>query len=101
MISITTKFIGPTNYRGARISATVSDYGSDGEQAACKDGRGGRLVVDWNHSVGVDENHRLAAMALAKRCGWDGEWVGGEAPDQRGYTFVRNLPHAPRFTIEG
>lgn len=99
MLSITTKFLGPTNYRGARVSATVSDYGSDGELAARKDGRGGRLIVDWNHAVGGDENHRLA-MALAKRLGWDGEWVGGESPSQRGYTYVRNLGHAPRFTIE-
>lgn len=97
MISIITKFLGPTNTRGSRVSATLSDHGSEMARASDKPSR---IVVDWDHRHNPEENHRLAAFALAKRLGWDGEWVGGDAPGSAGYVFVRALAHAPRFTVE-
>ena len=100
MISITTKFVGPTDHRGSRVAAQVSDYGSDMETNSRFNGRPGRLVVSWNHAHNPEENHRLAAFALAKKLGWDGEWIGGDSAGSSGYTFVRNLAHAPRFTVE-
>jgi hypothetical protein len=100
MISITTKYLGPSNVRGARVSAQVSDYGLEQERFSRENGNGGRLVVYWNHAHNPEENHRLAAFALAKRLGWDGEWIGGDSAGSSGYTFVRNLSFAPRFTVE-
>lgn len=89
MASIVTKFLGPTNHRGARVVAQVSDYGSPIERAARAEGKPGRLVVDWDYRAGVEGNHANAAKALAKALDWDGAWTGGEAPGGAGYVFVR------------
>nr|GAT42304.1 predicted protein [Mycena chlorophos] len=61
--SITTKYHGPGNVRGARITAKAS--------------AGHKLTVRYDHSKGTDENHRDAAMALAEKLGWSGDWVMG------------------------
>ena len=87
-ISIVTKFLGPTNHRGSRVSAQVSDYGSDMEVNSRADGRPGRIVIDWDHRYNPAENHRRAAFALANKLGWDGEWIGGDAPRSEGWVFV-------------
>lgn len=71
--AITTKYLGPTNYRGGRIVARAT---------------AGRLVMDWRHDLGIEENHRFAARRLAYKLGWDGAWAGGGLPDDRGYCFV-------------
>ena len=63
--AIETRYIGPTNTRPSRIVATAD---------------AGRVVVSWEHGLGIVENHRVAAVALAKRFGWldDGSaLVGG------------------------
>lgn len=73
MQAITTKYHGPTNYRGSRITARC--------QAR-------RLTVSWDHSLNSEQNHRAAAMALVKALGWEGTWVGGGLPDGRGNVFV-------------
>lgn len=65
--AITTKYLGPTDKRGARIVASCE---------------AGRIVVGWNDSLEQFPNHRAAALALAKRLGWGGPWVGG-APGGR------------------
>jgi len=72
---ITTKFLAPTNSRGARVAARC--------QAK-------RIVVSWNDSLDVEANHRCAAMALVSFLSWpDAErWVGGSLPDDTGYAFV-------------
>lgn len=88
-ISIITKFLGPTNSRGARVVAQVSDYGSSGQKAAAADGKPGRKVMHWEDGANVEDNHKLAAFDLALALGWSGEWIGGEAPGGAGYVFVR------------
>jgi hypothetical protein len=71
--AIITKFIGPTNYRGARVKARC-DAGS--------------VTVPWNYAIGIEGNHKAAALALAQKLDWSGDWIGGGMPDS-GYCFVQ------------
>lgn len=72
--AIQTKFLGPTNTRPARVKAWA-DAGS--------------VTVSWDHRLSIAENHRAAAaVALADRFNWGGEWIGGGLPSS-GYAFVR------------
>ena len=74
-VAITTRYMGPTNFKGSRIVVTS--------------GNGHRMIVSWDHALDVGENHAAAAKALADKMEWGGEWVGGGTKD--GYVFV-NLP---------
>lgn len=65
MQAITTKYIGPTNFRGARVAASA---------------QAGRVVLDWDHAKNPDGNHAAAARALANKYGWEGRLVGGDLP---------------------
>ena len=74
---ITTKYLGPTDTRGARIKATSP---------------GGRTAVySWNHAGGETENHATAAAALASKVyDWPAEsfrLCGGCTTDGR-YAFT-------------
>lgn len=74
--AIVTKFLGPTNVRGSRVKATC-----DADS----------LTVNWDHSLGIEDNHRKAAEALQHKLGWDTEFYGalhmGGLPGS-GYAFV-------------
>lgn len=70
--AIATKYLGPNNYQGARIKATA-DAGS--------------ITVSWDHARNVEDNHTAAALALADKLGWTGNWVGGSLPGP-GFVFV-------------
>lgn len=75
--AIVTKYFGPTNTRGSRIKATA---------------QAGSVVVPWDHSLGIDENHDRAANALLKKLGWHetirtASLCGGQLPDGT-YAFV-------------
>lgn len=69
--AIVTRFIGPTNHRGARVIAKAE---------------AGRVTVSWDHAIGVEANHAAAAKALADKWGWSGKWYGGSVGT--GYAFV-------------
>ena len=72
--AIITKFLGPTNSRGARIKV-ISFSGS--------------IIVNWDHAFSVGENHIHAANALMRKRGWDNcIFHGGLLPDDTGYAFV-------------
>lgn len=71
--AIQTKFLGPTNHRPARVKAWA-DAGS--------------VVVSWDYSLGVPDNHEAAAVALAKKLGWPLRLSGGSLPGS-GYVFVQ------------
>lgn len=73
MQAITTKYLGPTNSSGARVSARC--------QAR-------RITVAWDHAIGVDANHARAAKALAEALKWAGTWVSGGLSDGCGFAFV-------------
>lgn len=73
--AIVTKYLGPTNHRGARIVAKA---------------QAGRLAVPWEDAWDVDANHAYAARMLAERYGWTehSTLAGGALPDDTGYCFV-------------
>ncbi len=70
--AIVTKFHGPTNKIGARVSAKAD---------------AGRIMVSWDHSLDVDSNHYRAALALATKLQWGDKLAGGGLPGS-GYCFV-------------
>ena len=70
--AIVTKYHGPTNTRGARVSAKA---------------RAGKVWVSWEDALDVEGNHKAAAFALARRYEWFGSWVGGANPDGTGNTY--------------
>jgi hypothetical protein len=72
--AITTKYIGPTNYRGSRIAAF----------ADC-----GRIYVGYDHALNIEDNHVAAAKAFAEKYGWVGSWYGGGVG--RGFVFVCDM----------
>lgn len=72
--AITTKHIGPSNTRGARVKATAA---------------GGSVTVSWDHALDTRQNHTAAAHALANKLQWEGLYVGGGLPDCNGYVFVQ------------
>jgi hypothetical protein len=83
MQAIVTKYIGPTNYRGSRVKATTES--------------GLSLTAGWRDDLNNEENHRLAAFALAKKLGWFGEWVGGGMT--KGNVYVCVTKSYDTFTV--
>jgi len=74
MVAIETKFIPPTNHRGARVKAFTES--------------GLSVTIPWEHGDGVEANHVAAAQALAHKMDWAGFWVGGGT--KRGWAFVNS-----------
>lgn len=66
MQAITTKFIGPTNFRGSRVKASAE---------------AGSVTLSWDHALNPDQNHAAAAKALRDKFGWKGRLVGGHLPN--------------------
>lgn len=79
--AITTKYLGPSNVRGARVKATCEAK---------------TIILPWDHSLNVNDNHRAAARKLAEQLEWSGTWYGG-APIGSGYCFV--LADEPAFAV--
>ena len=73
MQTIKTKYHGPTNARGSRISATAS---------GCRK----RVTVSYDHALNAENNHKAAALKLMESLNWTGQYVGGHA--QTGMVFV-------------
>ena len=71
MQAIVTRFHGPTDTRGARITASVEGH---------------RLTIPYRHDLNAEDAHRVAAEALRDRLGWEGELHAGWTPT--GYVFV-------------
>ncbi len=72
--AIITKYIAPSNTKGGRIKATAA---------------AGSVTIPYPHEVsGIEGSHAVAALALANKMGWDGEWIQGGSPDSNGYVFV-------------
>jgi len=70
--AIQTKFLPPTNTRPSRVKATA-DAGS--------------VTVSWDYALNVTDNHKAAAVALARRYGWPEDMVGGSLPGS-GFAFI-------------
>lgn len=74
--AIETRYLGPTNTRGSRISVRAQV---------------GRKIYSWKHNLNVQQNHLFAAQQFAKEHGWlcrGTKLVGGELADARGFAFV-------------
>jgi len=56
MQAISTKYIGPTNYRGSRVKAEA-DAGS--------------VTISWEYGLNSDANHARAALYLMRLLDWD------------------------------
>lgn len=76
MQAIQTRYLGPTNARGARIKATAA---------------AGSITIDYPHELSGQDCHAKAAQALVERLGWTGDYygrlVGGQLPSGD-YAFV-------------
>jgi hypothetical protein len=72
MKAIQTKYHGPTNTRGSRISASDLD--------------GNRVSISYPHELSGEAVHRKAADALCEKMGWNGALIGGAI--RNGYVFV-------------
>ncbi len=65
--AIVTKFLGPTNTRGARVKATLPS--------------GKSVTVSWDHGSRSEDNHREASIACAQKHLIDGhEYLNGKEP---------------------
>jgi len=62
MKAIRTRFMGPTNLKGSRISAT------DGDKV---------IYVPYDHALNIDGNHALACEAFRLKMNWVGSWKAG------------------------
>ena len=76
MQCIVTKYLGPTNFRGARIKAVTS---------------GGRhsVTIDYPHELNGEAVHWKAAGELIRKLGWTGVYHCGAL--QTGYVFVPDV----------
>lgn len=72
MKAIRTKYHGPTNTRGSRITATDED--------------GNRVSISYPYELSGEAVHRKAARALCDQMGWGSNLAGGGFKD--GYVFV-------------
>lgn len=64
MKAIKTVYRGPTDTRGARISASDED--------------GNRVTIPYPHDAGMGQDaHARAAIALCKKMRWHGRLIGG------------------------
>lgn len=72
MKAIFTKYHGPTNTKGSRISASDSD--------------GNRVTISYPYELSGEAVHRQAAVALCSKMNWKGELIGGSL--KNGYVFV-------------
>ena len=76
--SIITKYHGPTDSMGARISVRS---------------QAGRRYYAWDHALDVNDNHYAAAKTYAESMGWLGKGgsyvlMGGGLPDGTGNAYV-------------
>ncbi len=81
--SIITRYHGPTNHNGSRISASAEGVP--------------RLYMPYDYGLNAAENQAAAAAALANRHEWlkDGmQLTGGVLPNGRGYAFVFTTTNA-------
>lgn len=72
MKAISTKYIGPSNVRGARIKAYDLDNNA--------------VIIPYPYELSGEEVYRKAAEALRDKMGWTGDLIAGGTKE--GYVFV-------------
>lgn len=65
MQAIKTRYLGPTNYRGARIKASA---------------QAGSVTVSYDYALNIDANHKAAAQALIDKMDWCFTFSSGVLP---------------------
>lgn len=92
--SIQTKFIAPTNSRGARIKAYTASWG---------DMRGLSVTVPFDYELSNEARHWEAVKALIKKHGltWGREFAIGASVDGCGYVFVPVRSASDFAVLEG
>ena len=65
LATITTKYCGPTGRTGSKVHAVVLLSGP----CPCGEENRFKVRVSWDHSLGVEENHRQAAFAVLAKAG--------------------------------
>jgi hypothetical protein len=70
---IETKYLPPTNHKGGRVKAKASSAP-------------GSVTIPYDHSLDIEQAHAKAAMALAAKLDWRGEYAAGG--NNRGYVFA-------------
>lgn len=69
--TIVTKYHGPGNVRGSRVSATC---------------QAGKVIIEWDNALNSDQNHAAACVALCKKINRDAQYVGGSiGPDTQAW----------------
>ncbi len=77
MFAITTKYLGPTDTKPARITAQWRRY----------DGQLMKVTIEYDHGMPTRDNHAAAAMKLCRMTIDAGNgWTCGETDN--GYVFV-------------
>lgn len=66
MQAIQTKMLPCTNTKPTRVKAECYS---------------GSVIVNWNHSLDIDENHKHTARLLLDKLGWKFEFVSGTLKD--------------------
>jgi hypothetical protein len=80
MKAIFTKYHGPTNCKGERISASDQD--------------GNKVFIPYPNQFCGEAAYAEAAKALCAKMGWSGSMAAGGLKD--GYVFVWTEPVSPR-----
>lgn len=76
MQAILTRYHGPTDYHGARITARCE---------------AGKVTIPYPHELSGEAVHRAAAIALCSKLGWNPDHlIAGALPDSSpdSYAFV-------------
>jgi hypothetical protein len=73
--AIMTKYLGPTNVRGSRVKAYVSD--------------GFSVTLGYESALSSPEMHDKAAMALCEKMEWTGDMARGGTLTGYVYVFLR------------
>lgn len=90
MQSITVKYLGPTNHRGARFKATHPGGVSS-------------VIRGYDYALSTAENEWRAAKALILELGWHenvSEWVRGTVNERGDAVFVGLYKHEIRSIEE-
>ena len=74
MQAIVTKYHGPTNVKGARISATSAS--------------GLRASIPYPHELSIEDAHKAAAQALCDKLNWHNFRVMGGIKGGYAHVFV-------------
>lgn len=74
--AIITKYLGPTNTKGARVKAFASSARPS-------------VIIPWDHAWSSERNHEFAARILKERLEWSGQLQAGSlSPGQVVHVFI-------------